>query len=424
MKIRVFQSDKGDCLLLTSRTGASVLVDGGTADSFTTHVQPFLGQMAAAGKDLDLVYVSHIDQDHIAGVLQLLDNTMLWRVHDYRKAKGLSTKVPSVPRMPRVAGIWHNAFSMLIGQNAGEAENLLAQSSRLLSLSADSQWTHAAAEHHELAYSIAEAIQVSRRVSADQLAISLNAQFGGMLILTREPAETAATIGGMTLRVVGPFAEDVDALKAEWNEWLRSHKERLSGLRAKAKDDAAKIGHSGDALASGLDILLKQLGNRAAVTAPNLASVMLLVEEQGKKVLLTGDGHADDIVAGLEHHRKLTAQKPLHVDVLKFQHHGSEHNVNGDFCRRIFADHYIFCGNGKHENPDLDAVKLLLRVNGHERPNTPYKLWFNCSADQAPAGGASEHMRRLASIVSEHAKTSAGRVSFAFLEQSSIEFEV
>lgn len=424
MKIRVFQSDKGDCLLLTSRTGANVLVDGGMESAFVTHVQPFLGQMAAAGERLDLVYVSHIDQDHVSGVLKLLDNTMLWRVHEYRKSKGLTTKVPSVPRMPRIAGIWHNAFSMLIGENAGEAENLLAQSSRVLSLSADSQWAEAAAEHHELAYSIAEAIQVSRRVSADQLAIPLNAEFGGMLILTREPAETAATIGGMTMRVVGPFAEDVDKLKVEWNEWLRTHKTRVSELRSKAKDDAAKIGQSGDALASGLDVFLKQLGNRAAVTAPNLASVMLLVEEQGKTVLLTGDGHADDIVAGLEHHGALSAQQALHLNVLKFQHHGSEHNITADFCRRIFADHYIFCGNGKHENPDLDAVKLLLETNGHERPNARYKLWFNSSADQAPAGGASAHMRELARIVSDHAQGSGGRVTFKFLEQSSFEFEV
>ena len=91
MRIRIFQSDKGDCLLLTSASGANMLVDGGMADAFTTHVQPFLGNLAAAGEELDLVYVSHIDQDHIAGVLTLLDNIMTWRVHKYRKAAGLST---------------------------------------------------------------------------------------------------------------------------------------------------------------------------------------------------------------------------------------------------------------------------------------------------------------------------------------------
>ena len=423
MKIRIFQSDKGDCLLLTSAAGANVLVDGGMSDAFTTHVQPFLGDMAANGTHIDLVYVSHIDQDHIAGVLTLLDNIMSWRVHDYRTENGLSTKVPRVPRMPEVKAIWHNAFSMLLGENAAAAEDLLAQSSRLLSLSGDAGWVDLATTHQELAYSISEAIRVSRRVAADQLAIPLNAEFGGQLILVRNPAAVATTIGQMDIRVVGPFAEDVDTLKDEWNVWLRANKASVAALRAKAKEDASKIGNSAVGRQSALDIYLKQLGNRDAVTAPNLASVMLLVEEQGKRLLLTGDGHADDIVAGLEHHGVLTAAKPLHLDVLKFQHHCSEHNVNPAFCQRIFADHYIFCGNGKHENPDLDAVKLLLDTNARERPNLSYKLWFNCSESEAPAGAARAHMKAITNLVSKHAAIN-GHVQFAFLDTSSFVLEV
>ncbi len=38
MKLRVFQSDKGDCLLITSSDGKNVLVDGGMASSYNEHV--------------------------------------------------------------------------------------------------------------------------------------------------------------------------------------------------------------------------------------------------------------------------------------------------------------------------------------------------------------------------------------------------
>jgi beta-lactamase superfamily II metal-dependent hydrolase len=424
MKLRVFQADKGDCLLLTSRAGTNILVDGGMADAFTAHVQPFLGEMARADEELDLVYISHIDQDHIAGVLKLLDNIMLWRVHEYRKSQALATKVPSVPRMPKVKAIWHNAFSMLLGENALAAEDLLAQSSSLLSLSAQRDWAEMASRHHELAYSISEAIRVSRRVGADQLAIPLNPEFDRRLILVREPAGVDANLGGMTIRVVGPFAEDVDVLKDEWNAWLRAQKATVAALREKARQDAARIGQATDGLSSDLDVYLKQLGNRDAVTAPNLASVMLLVEEQGKRVLLTGDGHAEDIMAGLEHHEVLTAGEGLHLDVLKFQHHGSEHNVNESFCRRVFADHYVFCGNGKHENPDLDAMRLLLDTNRQQRPDTHFKLWFSSSQRQAPPGAPREHMRQLTELVAHHAAASGGKVAFAFLEESSFGFEV
>ena len=51
----------------------------------------------------------------------------------------------------------------------------------------------------------------------------------------------------------------------------------------------------------------KKLGRRKKVTAPNLASLMFLVEEGGKTLLLTGDGHHEDILKGLQHHGKLEA---------------------------------------------------------------------------------------------------------------------
>ena len=47
MKVRVFQSDKGDCLLLTSASGKNrVLVDGGMSSSYTKHVAPALAKLS------------------------------------------------------------------------------------------------------------------------------------------------------------------------------------------------------------------------------------------------------------------------------------------------------------------------------------------------------------------------------------------
>ena len=424
MRIRVYQSDKGDCLLLTSRTGAHMLVDGGMREAFKAHVRPDLAAMAQQGQALDLVYVSHIDQDHISGILELLDNTMTWRVHDFRKAAGLSTKTPGVPRMPKIGGIWHNAFSMLLKDNVAAVENLLAQSSRLLALSEDKGWLEAAAEHHGLAFSVGEAVQVSRRIAADQLAIPLNQQFDGRLIMVRTPSGAEANVGDMSVHVIGPFAEDVERLKGEWNNWLRANKDRLARLREQADSDARAIGQSLDQLGLFLDIRLKELGNRNLVTPPNLASVMLLVEEAGKRVLLTGDGHADDILAGLAAQEALDATGSIHVDVLKVQHHGSEHNIHREFCERVDADDYVFCGNGKHENPDLDVLELLLSTNRSLRPNKSFNLWFNSSAAVAPPGAPTQHMKGIERLVKRHVDQSGGAIHASFLQQSSFDLNL
>jgi glyoxylase-like metal-dependent hydrolase (beta-lactamase superfamily II) len=114
MRLRVYQSDKGDCLLVSGTAGGHILVDGGMRQAFQDHVRADLGKMAAKKESLDLIYVSHIDQDHISGVLELLNTVMAWRVYEFRKKQGAKVKAPAFPKMPVIKEIWHNAFSDLL----------------------------------------------------------------------------------------------------------------------------------------------------------------------------------------------------------------------------------------------------------------------------------------------------------------------
>ena len=55
MKLTVFQSNKGDCLLLTGTDGHKVLVDGGMRASYSEHVSPTLNQLRRDGGKIDVV---------------------------------------------------------------------------------------------------------------------------------------------------------------------------------------------------------------------------------------------------------------------------------------------------------------------------------------------------------------------------------
>jgi hypothetical protein len=151
---------------------------------------------------------------------------------------------------------------------------------------------------------------------------------------------------------------------------------------------------------------------------------MLLVEEKGKTLLLTGDGHSSDVLKGLLHVGALAEGGTIHVDVLKFPHHGAEYNVDQTFFETVSADHYIFCGNGEHKNPDLRVVQMLLDTNEALRGNKKFKLWFNCSSTQVPAGRLRAHMTALEDLVVNHPHTVAGKVDVTFLDDSSFEFKV
>ena len=428
MKLQVFQSGKGDCLLLSSDDGHHVLVDGGMPASYSEHVSAALGDMAKDGEILDLVYVSHIDQDHIGGVLRLFDDIVAWRGFDFQRANGNPDfPPPRAPRPPKVGRVWHNAFAEQIGRNAGAIGNLLATTAQSLSGSSEAEWVATAEQHGELATSVNEAIRLSRRLDSDHLGIPTNPDFGGRLAFVR-PTVQAVDLGSMRLTVIGPFAKDLRRLRKEWNEWLRKNEAALAKISADAQRDASLLG--ANELDRVIFPLLKEaeaLGDRALVTAPNLASLMLLAEEGSHSVLLTGDGHATDIVAGLRAVGRLPAAKGLHVDVLKVQHHGSEHNLDEAFCRRITADHYVFCGNGEHENPDFGVVEALVQSrlgpagvrSANAEATRPFQLWFNSAPSETEKPAAIAHMERLETLVSSLVATSGGQMSAHFLRDAS-----
>ena len=175
-----------------------------------------------------------------------------------------------------------------------------------------------------------------------------------------------------------------------------------------------------------------KLGEREKVTTPNLASLMFYVEEKGKTLLLTGDGHHLDILAGLRQTGKLKGAGGLHVNVLKVQHHGSEHNLDEKFCRTVTADHYVFCGNGEHENPDLKVIQAIAdsrlgspaQRSSNPQVSNKFKFWFNSSEAVTIKDEAKEHMKKVEKLVRKLADKSGGRMGSFFLKGSSFELPI
>lgn len=435
MKLQVFQSDKGDCLLVTGRDGKRVLVDGGMSSSYKKHVAPALNQLQQAGESLDVVYVSHPDQDHIAGILKMADDLVAWKIFDFQSGSGNThARPPRVLRPPEIQQVWNNAFHDQVGKNSGPIEDMLAARARALTL-IPKEFAKEAAEHHaELAQSKGEAIRLSRRLAPKQLGVPVNPEYGHGLMFVSEPPDPLQ-VGGMQFTVIGPFVEDLDALRDEWNQWLQTQKakDQLARIHRKHDQDEGRLRASD--LSEALGSLLAQaseIGDRSHVTLPNLASLMFYLEETGGgSVLLTGDGHWEDILLGLEHARKLPEDGGLHVDVLKVQHHGSEHNWHADFGKRITADHYILCGNGAHENPDLEVVQTILdsrigsraKRSNNAEVDQPFKLWFNCASSIAKPTYR-HHMEALERKLKAAESAHPGQVSSFFLTESVFELEL
>jgi hypothetical protein len=387
--------------------------------SYTRHVAPALSQLRQAGKRIDLVYVSHIDRDHIGGVLRMLDDEVLWRVHEHQTNNGNpGHKPPAAPRPPEIGGIWHNAFHDQLAKNAGPIEEALAASAPILSAADLQTMRDAGNQQAGLVTSIRDAIQVSRRIGPKQLKIPLNAHADGKLLMARA-GQPPITLGGFKITILGPTSSHLRKLREEWNIWLERNQKAINDLRKVAQADEKRLGASElDRLFALMALQAEAFGNPERVTPPNLASLTLLVEEGGRSILLTGDARWDQIVEGLESAGRLPAGGRLSVDVVKVPHHGSEHNVvETTLLDRVPGRHYVFCGNGHSGNPEISVVELMVR----QRLKAPgrFKFWFNSSAAVADDPDLAEYMRELEQTVRTLASSSGGRMTFKFLEAGS-----
>lgn len=418
MRLTAFQSDHGDCLLLTNTAGTRrILIDGGVSASYTEHVAAAMGKLGAAKKALDVVYISHIDQDHIGGVLKMLDDEAAWRVHEFQKKnKNKASKPPAVPRPPVVREIWHNAFHEQLEDNAGPIEDALAAVAPILAGSDLEDIRAEALRQSDLITSIGEAIRVSRRISPKQLNIPLNPRSDGKLMMQRKHQQPIP-IGDLSITVIGPTAADLKALQDDWNTWLRSAKGKaqLKKLQNAARRDEERLGASEfDGLLASLRLQAEMFGDPAEVTVPNLASLTLLVEDGTTSLLLTGDARGDQIVDGLKAAGRLEGGA-IEVDVLKVPHHGSENNIDSDFVEAVIARDYVFCGNGSSGNPNIDVIGMMFRRR-LAISDKPFRFWFNSSkaVSAKPA-----HMARIETLVKKLAPTSQGRFTFRFLTKGS-----
>jgi hypothetical protein len=364
VKLKVFFAADGDCLLLTSGDGRNALIDGGRSASFQKVAWPVIQGLPG----LDLVVVSHIDADHISGILWLMGVVADWAVYDYQTTAGRNPNFPkpATPRPPAIKRFWHNSWHAQLQDLAAPIEEYVGQIGQSVeSPTFDMSTTPAPAVDaigalQDLGESIPDGVELLRVVENDT-PIPLNGRpFDTLVMLHRPPR--SIKLGRTKLTVIGPGAAHLKALRDEWREWL-----------ATMKPDGTGPQQAVGSLVQAAQIIDKT--DPSKVTPPNHASITLLAEERGRTCLLTGDAAEAEILEGLKAARRIKNGR-FDCNVLKVQHHGSEYNLSKGFAATVVADHYVFCADGANNNPDPSVVKTIADVRAATDPR-PFTLWFN-----------------------------------------------
>lgn len=367
--LEVLKARKGDCLLLhfgTADEPALGLIDGGPGGVYKKFLKPRLSELhEQRGLDesemlpIDLCMLSHIDDDHVRGLVQL--------TQDLIDAQGRD------PLLVNILELWHNTFDDIVdnGDDAADMAGAVEAKFGPAALEgdiapADLDGLDDAQVHNAIgAYAVLASVPQGRtlRDNAETLGALRNFEFDGGLIVAG--ADTGATdfgSGGLILTVIGPMQAEVDALQIEHDAWVKANPDKVNALAG--YDDESVF---------------------------NLSSIVVLAEvevEPGlrKSILFTGDARGDKILEGLELVKLVDEGGSLHVDILKGQHHGSENNVTEDFFQRVTADHYVFSGNGEHGNPERATLEMLTEARG----DAEYRIHLTYPIDEIDVARAND----------------------------------
>jgi hypothetical protein len=334
--LEALQANDGDCLLLHYQKTAAgkpvrILIDGGSAGVYSSVLKPRLDQLRAKKPlDLRMVMTSHIDADHITGVLDLFK--ALAQLRD-----------DGEDEFCRVETLWHNSFEKLHGGKPAAVQSAAVAAS-LDGIAPPRGLSDFAAA---VVASVPQGNQL--RKAAVQLKVPINQGAGGDPVAAPARGKKVIPIAdGLTFTVLAPNAVQLKRLEEAFQ--------------------AAKAEHGKDDAAVGADYLNN--------TVPNMSSIVVIAEAaapRGKtlRMLLSGDARGDVLLESLELAGMMKDGR-CHFDLMKVQHHGSSHSATQDYFERVTADRYVISGNGKHEIPHEAALGWLSAA----RHGQPYQCYM------------------------------------------------
>jgi beta-lactamase superfamily II metal-dependent hydrolase len=305
-RIEMLPAREGDCLTVAygrPDERRRILVDGGRTATYAAIKERF-ADLPDEERTFELLIVTHVDRDHIEGVLEMLTD-------------------PEAPI--RFKDVWFNGYDHLRNP---QVETLGAvQGERLTTALLGQQlpWNEAFGRR-------------SVELGANDTQVSLE--------------------GGLALTLLSPDRAKLAALLPKWEEECRKAG-LLPGIAAERPPPA------GLERMGGLDIeTLAEEPFEADRTVPNGTSIAVLAEYQGRRALLAADAHPDRLVESL---LARTEGCPAPLDAFKLPHHGSKRNVSRELLESVSCPRYLISTNGSYsKHPDPAAVARVIKYGGDQ----------------------------------------------------------
>ena len=295
-----------------------ILIDGGTSGT-KKHIKEMLEGLPKESRHFDLVVVTHIDRDHIEGLLSLLcEENPAFTTDDF----------------------WFNGWPHL--EQDGESETF-------------------------------------GPIQGDHLTAALlkhgfpwNKYLNNQAIVVKNPAEPPVIrlAGGMEITLLSPLTTHLVKLKGVWQREII--KANLSaGLEMEdPKDDNME---SLEAAIPDIESLVKEPFKEDDGEA-NGSSIAFLARFGGKTALFTGDAFPSVILNTLT---EIYGREKVPIDLIKLSHHASAGNTSPGLINKLKCNRYIVSTNGSiFKHPAAKTVANVIKLAG-----TEVSLYFNYISD-------------------------------------------
>lgn len=331
LKIEMLLAGHGDCLWIEygdPQAPRRVLIDGGATGTYKRALQPRLRGLPERDRRFELLMVTHIDADHITGILDLLKD----------KETGFQAK-----------DIWFNGFRHLSDENPETLGPVQGEALTDLLVKPGITWNGAFKK---------AAVAVPKDGELPHIALE----------------------GGLVLTLLSPTLAKLAELKPAWEKEVRK-----AGLDPEMKRPEEIESAEGFELLGGppdVDELALEKFSEDTAEA-NGSSIAVLAEFEGHRLLLTGDAHPGVLTAAI---KRLGTSGKLAVDACKLPHHGSKANVSPSLLEALDCKKYLFSTNGAHfKHPDRQAVARVVKWGGAEPElSFNYRTKYNEDWDAKP----------------------------------------
>jgi beta-lactamase superfamily II metal-dependent hydrolase len=293
-----------------------MVVDGGPPEAAGA-LEARLDGLPPGDRVLDVVVVSHIDSDHIGGMLPLLAREDI-----------------------DVGDVWFNALPQLPAQDE-PATRSVHEGEDLVGLLTG--------------VSRSRPLPWNRVVDGHAVATSGDRTFREL-----------APAGGPRITLLSPTPKRLLALRRVWEHAL----ERVQRGESEELEPPTPSEPLGDLVA----LAATESTNDASV--PNGSSIAFLLEHRGASFLLGADAFPTVLGGALWALANARGGRPVAVDAVKLPHHGSQHNVSAKLLTVVSSKQFLISTSGeKFDHPDDVSLARAATAGG---PGTT--LWFNYPA--------------------------------------------